>query len=97
MLYWTIRFILGLPQRPGKTGKREVAAWLCVFWCFGAWRVGVHEAAGVAMPLTAAMLQFSFPFMVAALAAAFGLEQLAARGWLDKRGADKHEPHSPRG
>ena len=86
MLKWTAAFLLGIPQA-GKSGKREIAAWLFMAWAYGYWRVAVNESLGVPMPLTSDILRFTFPFMAAVLAGAFGLEHVSKRGW-GKGGAE---------
>lgn len=86
MLWWTFRFVLGLSTPPGKTGKREVAGWLLAFWVFGAFRVGLREAQGIPMPLTIDLLKLAFPFVVLAVALAFGMEQLVRTGFLQGKG-----------
>lgn len=85
MLTWTIKFFLGLEQPPGKTGKREVATWCFCLWCYGFLRLGMREAEGISMPLTADVLKITFPFVAALLVGAFGMEQLANAGWLTNK------------
>ncbi|MEM8773845.1 MAG: hypothetical protein AAGF53_02365 [Pseudomonadota bacterium] len=81
MIWWTISFLLGLPQEEGKTGKREVATWVFLAWCYGFWKLGHYEAQGVPMTLTADVLRLTLPFAVAGLAGAFGMHQMLKAGW----------------
>lgn len=91
MIKWTVLFLLGIRQR-GKSGKREIAVWLFLAWSYGYWRVGVNEALGMAMPLTSDILRFTFPFMAAVLAGAFGLEHVTKRGWRKAVTPDTERP-----
>lgn len=95
MIKWTFCFILGIDQ-PHKTGKREVATWITVFWCWAAWRVGVNEAANTPMPITADLLRMASIFVFGVLAAAFGFDQLIKAGWLQKGSQGRGEaPTTP--